>query len=200
MKTWYNSSNIAKKVLHARYGSNYPQFWKEVIDWKGWRETRKLYLTHVEKEQKREKEQQQPQEHTKVKLESSADIPPPRKRKSRWGTAPASKATTTTSTTNSNSDSPPKRKSRWATRGRDPTPKPISGAVPNSNFNNGSVLDLLPGLPAQLTAAQSDQLKELQAQLRLANSKLETLEEDAKRVDALPVGHADRSPSPPPGT
>ena len=203
MKQWYNTSPIAKKVLHLQHGSEYPAFARDVIHWKGWKDTRKLFLRDKEskegklqKERERQqkiKQEEQIKKEDPIKREDSNKEEKPRKRRSRWGTAPAIKE---------EPSEPPRRKSRWA-RGRDETPKPVNGAafalpgVPRSS--GGSVLDLLPGLPASLTAAQSTELKELQAKLRTANFKLENLEKEAKRVDALPVGHADRSPSPPPG-
>ena len=49
-----------------------------------------------------------------------------------------------------------------------------------------------------LTPEQQTQLTSLQSHQRTINSKLSNLELEAKRVDDLPHGHPDRSPSPPP--
>jgi hypothetical protein len=186
MKQWYNSSPIAKKVLHLQYGSEYPAFARDVETWKGWKDARKLYLKDKESKESKQKQKVKLEQETQ-QTNQTQENGKPRKRRSRWGTAPPEAKDTS---------EPPRRKSRWA-RGRVETPKPVNGAMP---FASGSVLDLLPGLPSSFSAAQSSELKELQAKLRTANFKLENLENEAKRVDALPVGHADRSPSPPPGT
>jgi hypothetical protein len=96
---------------------------------------------------------------------------------------------------------PRKRKSRWATAKAPPgqAPQPPSKrhmAPPPLN---------LPGMhlggPAHhLTPAQQEDLRRMQAQLRRVNDRLDNLEREAARVDDLPRGHRERSPSPPPGT
>jgi splicing factor 1 len=174
MKAWYNSNPDAK-ILHPKYGSAYPDFWRDVVTWDGWKTARKLYLKSIEGKQQ------------SSNSKSSDAIP--RKRKSRWGD---SVATGTDSNTNGDTHEP-KRKSRWGdastqTRGRDTAP--VTGT--------NSVLDILPGLPSKLSSAQSAELAELQKTLRECNMKLENLEQEAARVDKLPIGHRDRSPSPPP--
>eukprot|EP00979_Chaetoceros_neogracilis_P016901 scaffold10163_cov270-Chaetoceros_neogracile.AAC.9 len=165
MKTWYNTHQHAK-ALHMKYGSMYPAFWRDVVNWGGWKAARKLYLQSTEGS-------------PNPPASSAAAVP--RKRKSRWATSdensPASPST-----------DPPKRKSRWA-RGRDTTPMP-----PPTN----SVLDLLPGMSCKLSAAQSVELQNLQKTLRECSAKLSGLEQEAARIDALPIGHRERSPSPPP--
>mmetsp|Transcript_8919 Transcript_8919/g.11212 ORF Transcript_8919/g.11212 Transcript_8919/m.11212 type:complete len:704 (-) Transcript_8919:1366-3477(-) len=187
MKKWYNTSTEATSLLHAKYGSTYPSFWRDVIQWDGWKETRKLFLKSTES----------PSGGATSTTTSSATSSNTaasqqggqRKRRSRW----ASSTDNSNGTTENNTE-PPKRKSRWAKsadaateRGRDQTPKPVN-----------SVLDILPGLPSNLDSAQSVRIKELQKTLRGANQRLENLEQEAARIDALPVGHPDRSPSPPP--
>ncbi len=74
MKSWYNSCNdddVVLSNLKERFGSTYPEFWKDVIHWEGWKETRKAYLTYTEKGR-----QQQ----------SSSSQAATRKRRSRWET------------------------------------------------------------------------------------------------------------------
>lgn len=173
MKTWYNTHSHAK-ALHPKYGPTYPAFWRDVVNWDGWKACRKLYLQSVERSSKNNSQSKSPA--TGSNNETNAV---PRKRKSRWAT---------TDTSSSNQASPPKRKSRWA-RGRDPTP--VAQPQP-------SVLGLLPGLPSNLSAEQSAELEKLKKTIRECNAKLENLEKEAARVDALPIGHRDRSPSPPP--
>ena len=57
----------------------------------------------------------------------------------------------------------------------------------------------LPGMPQNLSRQQQDEFRRHQGRLREINTKLDNLEAEAARVDALPRGHRDRSPSPPPG-
>jgi splicing factor 1 len=67
------------------------------------------------------------------------------------------------------------------------------------NQTPGSILGLLPGLPSNMTPEQVSKLSTMQMRLRVVNQKLnQNLELEAARVDALPRGHPDRSPSPPP--
>jgi hypothetical protein len=194
MKQWYNTAPESKSALHSKYGMSYPSFWREVVSWNGWKESRKLFLKSMELKEKKERERKNnggnagnaangvSGTNTGTGSETGR-----RKRRSRWGNA-----TNDTTNTNTNNDSPPKRKSRWGDRGRSEAPKPLS-------TNSASVLDILPGLPTNLNSEQSQKLKGLQKLLREANQKLENLEVEAERVDALPNGHPDRSPSPPPG-
>lgn len=103
----------------------------------------------------------------------------PRKRRSRWGSADTA--------SNDSGGSSNKRRSRW---GKDPTPTPpVTPVLPG-----------LPGMPARLTPQQQAEMSALQGRLRSINDKIANLEQEAARVDALPRGHRDRSPSPPPGT
>ena len=176
MKTWYNGGDsAASKDLQAKYGP-YPGLWKEVLNWPGWKEARKEYLKHKELGDK-----------------PSADTnaaPIPRKRKSRWG---SSTDNNSNSNSNLNDDSSSKRRSRWG------------GGSGNTTTNAPSVSSVyappLPGMvmPTQLPQEKQEEMKRLQARLREINVKLENLEREAARVDALPRGHRERSPSPPPG-
>jgi hypothetical protein len=59
---------------------------------------------------------------------------------------------------------------------------------------------VLPGMPSHLDPQQQAELQRLQSRLREINDKMSGLEMEAARVDALPRGHRDRSPSPPPST
>ena len=187
MKKWYNSNSDAK-ILHTIYGPAYPDFWRDVVTWKGWKETRKRYLKSIGGHLSSARasasaaatsngiETKSTSTTTAGSSSSSTPTNGSRKRKSRWATATAAAPTA----------DPPKRKSRWA-RGRDPTPAPTN-----------SVLDLLPGLPSKLSAAQSQDLSIFQKTLRECNAKLTNLDAEAAKIDALPIGHRDRSPSPPP--
>lgn len=188
MKNWYNTHHDAKS-LHASYGPTYPAFWRDVINWDGWKETRKLYLKSIEG-----KIHSSTVSNNNSVAASTTDSTAPRKRKSRW----ASKSDdTTTGDNNSNAQSNDrsKRKSRWAREGEStPSSSAPARVLPPTN----SVLDFLPGLPNKLSSTQSDELGILQRTLRECNARLSNLESEAARVDALPVGHRERSPSPPP--
>lgn len=215
MKQWYNNAPEAISTLHSRYGSSYPSFWKEVISWNGWRESRKLFLKSMELKEKKERERRQQLAANNNNNANNAGVngasagsnatadsanggksAPRRKRRSRWGNN-----TNTNTSSNTNESQPTKRRSRWGdsnNRGRDETPKPnTTNSI--STTSTSSILDILPGLPTNLNSQQSVKLKELQSLLREANKRLENLEVEAARVDALPKGHVDRSPSPPPG-
>ena len=192
MKQWYNNSPEAQSTLHSKYGSTYPSFWRDVITWNGWKESRKLFLKALESKdgQRNGVATENSVNGTSSAIADANENAGKRKRRSRWGT-------TSDVDTNNNGDNNTsiKRKSRWGDRGRDGTSQPNAT---NAAINTNSVLDILPGLPTNLTGEQNQKLKELQALLREANQKLENLEIEASRVDALPKGHPDRSPSPPP--
>ncbi len=193
MKTWYNTHADAR-ALHGKYGPNYPSFWREVVDWEGWKAARKLYLKSIEGKAKNAA-------NNGNGTDGKSPNAPTRKRKSRWATSsstsPAGTNNGSGSSTNPTQSDPPKRKSRWA-RGRDPTPMASTNGLAAGSGGSKSVLDILPGLPSNLSSSQSSELSSLQRTLRECNAKLANLETEAARVDKLPIGHADRSPSPPP--
>jgi hypothetical protein len=102
----------------------------------------------------------------------------PRKRRSRWGNADDSNA----------NGGAQKRRSRWG-REEAPAAAPMLKPLPGLG---------LPGMPTNLTPEQQGEFGKCQTRLREVNHKLENLEGEAARVDALPRGHRERSPSPPP--
>ena len=53
-------------------------------------------------------------------------------------------------------------------------------------------------IPTHLPPHKQEEMRRLQARLREINDKMDRLEPEAARVDALPRGHRERSPSPPP--
>jgi hypothetical protein len=227
MKTWFNGSSLDAVSLREKYGP-YPALWKEVLNWPGWKEARKAYLKFTQggdgavandsngvKEDSNaapSSSSSSPDKNTKQTGDSV-----PSKRRSRWGTAD-----------NNNNDhddgnTSNKRRSRWGrddtsstvaatTFTSDPTKRltmsssmmpghygPVGGSsvVPNLKPLPGLGL---PGMPTNLTPQQQEEMKALQGRLREINEKLDNLEIEAARVDALPRGHRDRSPSPPQGT
>jgi splicing factor 1 len=104
----------------------------------------------------------------------------PRKRRSRWGNA-------------SEENPSQKRRTRW---GREEVPTPGRSTAPMRKPLPGLGL---PGMPTNLTPEQQGDFSRFQSNLRAVNVKLDNLEKEAARVDALPRGHRERSPSPPPG-
>lgn len=228
MKTWFNGSSPEATALRSKWG-DYPSMWKEVLNWKGWKEARRAFVAHQQIGErgngnanghdttksapaiKMEPGQQggpSPTAHTGNEQSNNGhgESSVPRKRKSRWGTV---------------SDDQP-RKSRWdpppaagpaAHTSTLPTSVPLQSHVqpslPSSSYTNPSyhqipqrqqpVLPGLPGMPANLTPQQQQEMEKYQARLREVNEKLQVVEQEAMRVDALPRGHRERSPSPPPG-
>jgi splicing factor 1 len=202
MKQWYNSNHSTAHGARAKYGGEYPAFWRDVINWPGWKETRKAYMSFLAMSDKQ----------TGDNAEATGTIDPPkRKRRSRWGASDNDPGT-------SENPRPGPRRSRWSSdepsnSSTTPTQQGLninaalsaamslsSAGGPNNPAAAASkgVLDLLPGLPASLTSEQQQRLAHLQHRLRISNEKLNNLEQEASRVDALPRGHRERSPSPPP--
>ena len=90
---------------------------------------------------------------------------------------------------------PRKRKSRWGSASQEQQPLPKR---PTNQHNSGGPLPL--PLPTALPPHKQQEMKELQSKLKAINDKMDNIEREAARVDALPRGHRERSPSPPPGT
>jgi hypothetical protein len=197
MKKFWNESTLPDIVEARSKHGNYPGLWKEVLTWKPYKEVRKLYLKHSST--------------TTTSSSSSSDAPAacgdtssssiPRKRRSRWGSASQDDA----GGDNGNN----KRRSRWgddpAGTTNNPSTAPAPAQPPTGVATVGTVnptaLTLpIPGLPtvSNLAPHQQEEMKSLQSRLRFINSKMENLEQEAARVDALPRGHRERSPSPPP--
>lgn len=221
MKTWFNGSSPDAVPLREKYGP-YPGLWKEVLNWPGWKEARKAYLKSTQGGGNGPKEDSNAApSNTSVDNSSSNNNNTntngdsvPRKRRSRWGTADSGKS----NGNDSDGNSANKRRSRW---GRDDPSSSTPASVPTNSTPSASVPGHygpaagappaaptlkplpglgLPGLPTNLTPQQQEEMKTLQGRLREINEKLDNLEREAARVDALPRGHRERSPSPPPGT
>jgi len=189
MKKWFNEdSSEEAAVLRKKYGA-YPGLWKEVLNWAGWKEARKSYLKHI----------QGATSSSSTNEQKSSEEPLSRKRRSRWGD-------TGNNSNDKNGATVNKRRSRW---GRE---EPSSMAVtPSATSVSGhygpsgggrSTIGLpglgLPGMPTNLTPEQKKEMEILQGRLREVNVKLDNIESESARVDALPRGHRERSPSPPP--
>ena len=196
MKTWFMGDSADAATLRKKYGP-YPGLWKEVLNWPGWKEARKMYLQH-----------QQKGESAASPTAGTADSTAiPRKRRSRWGTTTEDSSSSNNNgagTNNNGGTEPPtkQRRSRWATASGGAAPPP--GAAPSSTTTPAvptmmAPLPGLPGMPTNLPPQEQEKMKTLQARLRAINEKLQNLETEAARVDNLPRGHRDRSPSPPPG-
>jgi hypothetical protein len=169
MKTWFMGSSPAARALRQLHG-DYPGLWKEVLNWKGWKEARKEYL----------KEQHQGPSSSATTGNSVDAEEGPRKRRSRWGDAVSTDANADDQQANAN-----KRRSRWGSAEQQP---PVQEHA-------------LPGLGiGAMTPQQQEEMRRLQLRLRDINDKLATVDREAARVDALPRGSRERSPSPAPGT
>lgn len=193
MKTWFMGPSDDAKQLRDKYGP-YPGLWKEVLNWPGWKEARRAYLKST-------------QNGDSSKSSMGGEIP--RKRRSRWGNADNSD---TNAPPNNNSqysnegrpsDNEPPQKQRRSRWGRDQDQQQQSNHYqPQPGRSQGGVRALpglgLPGMPQNLTPQQQDEFRRHQTRLREINTKLDNLEREAARVDALPRGHRERSPSPPP--
>jgi hypothetical protein len=181
MKEWFMGSSSTASALRDKYGP-YPSLWKEVLNWPGWKEARKAYLQHTQTQTGEASETQ-------------------RKRRSRWGNADESNNNNTINSSNNNEQESNKRRSRW---GRDqPPPAPVPIPMIRAPYPAVAVpvapLPGLPGMPTNLAPQDQQKMVALQSRLRVINDKLSNLEFEASRVDDLPRGHRDRSPSPPPG-
>lgn len=169
MKQWFMGDSAEAKALREKWG-DYPGLWKEVLNWKGWKEARKGYLAYQQTNRADNGSRNWRPEGENV----------PRKRKSRWGGTDPSSA---------GAQAPPSRRSRWSSNAPSSHPAPAPSSRPS--------LPGLPGMPANLPPRQRQEMEVLQARLREVNTRLQNVEQEAARVDALPV--RERSPSPPPG-
>jgi hypothetical protein len=196
MKNWFMGSTEDAATLREKYGP-YPGLWKEVLNWPGWKEARKGYLKF-----------HQTQESSSSSNSGDkgggggGDESVPRKRRSRWGAAseaPHNDDDNNINNTAANGSPPQKRRSRW---GRDEAPAPAPAAPAAPPLMNIRPLPGLglPGMPTNLGPQQQQEFRNYQTRLRDINLKLDNLEAEATRVDALPRGNRERSPSPPPGT
>jgi len=178
MKKWFNSSDhVEVENLRKKYGT-YPSLWKECLNWAGWKEARKSYLRHTQE--------------SAQKLTQKSDAP--RKRRSRWGDADKK-----------DSNGATKRRSRWGKEDKNTTTSSVTAAGVSGQHGppgGGAAINIfglgLPGMPTNLTPEQQKDMRSLQGRLRETNEKLDNLEREAARVDDLPRGHRERSPSPPP--
>eukprot|EP00934_Nitzschia_sp_Nitz4_P000222 Nitzschia sp. Nitz4//scaffold174_size87051//527//2499//NITZ4_005096-RA/size87051-augustus-gene-0.49-mRNA-1//1//CDS//3329538833//222//frame0 len=194
MKNWFMGPSREAGELRNKYGP-YPGLWKEVLNWPGWKEARKAYLKSTQAGDS--------SSSGAGAATSSTSTEIPRKRRSRWGTADDNGNLNNSSNNNNNghgNDGPAakQRRSRW---GREPTsgpPAPSPYERPGGMPPQGLPGLGLPGMPQNLTPQQQNEFHSLQARLREINNRLDNVETEAARVDALERGHRDRSPSPPP--
>lgn len=200
MKNWFMGPTQEAKELRDKYGP-YPGLWKEVLNWPGWKEARKAYLKFT----------QGGGNESMSKSPHDGDQAP-RKRRSRWGVANDDE-----DHHNEHEGDPPSqrpRRSRWGQESGPPVPAPAPvvpppqlpvPAIPSQSTTGALPVPIvplpglgLPGMPQNLSPQQQDEFRRHQARLKEINSKLDNLDAEAARVDALPRGHRDRSPSPPP--
>jgi hypothetical protein len=186
MKTWYNdessSSSPVVQELKQKYGASYPSLWKEVLNWSGWKDTRRAYLQHT----------QQGSGSSNNNIQDISE----RKRKSRWGSTTSSSGNDVTA-----QEDGARKSRRWGTAATDArNPIMATPQLPSGLLSLPGMMDVATA-SAHLTPEQQAKRAELQANLRSVNEKLSgDLDAEAARVDALPRGHRERSPSPPPST
>jgi len=168
LKLWYTSSHNPSLVELRSKYGAFPSFWQELKSWGGWRDVHKLYLTSTEK--KRDAPGN-PNNRGGGNPNNSGGGNP-----NNAGGSPAAPA-----------DRGRARKSRW---GAAASP----AAAPSGNSR--AALTLSNGVT--LPASQIDAYNSLNMALKKTQGKILTLPMDVKRIDTLPKGHADRSPSPPP--
>jgi hypothetical protein len=191
MKNWFMSASKEAKALRDKYGP-YPGLWKEVLNWPGWKEARKAYLGFTQAGESSSPTNNDSTTNTNDSSNGGSAVP--RKRRSRWGVAEDNNDNhNDRANNNDHNDEPNKRRSRW---GRDqpsapaPPPPVIQQPLPGLG---------LPGMPANLPPQQQEEMRRHQTRLKDINHRLENLDQEASRVDALPRGHRERSQSPPPG-
>jgi hypothetical protein len=213
MMEWYNSTHHHNNVsaLHDKYGATYPESWKNVLNWNGWKETRAAYLQYLQQGSEPSTtgsstttqnssgtngtqattttteplaiKEEPPSQST----EPSSEAAKP-KRKSRWGNATSAAATTTPTTvstdgTTDSLDTSNGKRGRWGTT----TPTAATPAVMTTSALH----------PSNGTSGGTE-LEQLQAKLRALNYKIDHAVEEATRIDALPHDDRERSVSPPP--
>lgn len=206
MKNWFMGPTQEAKELRDKYGP-YPGLWKEVLNWPGWKEARKAYLKFTQGGGGSNESTSQSNQ--------DGDQQGQRKRRSRWGVA--NDEEDHHHNHNEQEGNPPSqrpRRSRWGQESGPPAPAPAPVvAAPNlpvpplpvqpTSVPPAPIVPLpglgLPGMPQNLSPQQQEEFRRHQARLKEINSKLDNLDAEAARVDALPRGHRDRSPSPPPG-
>jgi hypothetical protein len=192
MKTWYSGSSPTVEALRTKFGP-YPSLWKEVLNWAGWKEVRKAYLQFTQLGE----------------APAPSDSSAPRKRRSRWGAASDAAQENAGNGHGHEIESSNKRRSRWGKEESEYTATtmpsqqmvaPVQTQQPSWQQQQQQPGLVLPGMPSHLDPQQQAELQRLQSRLREINDKMSGLEMEAARVDALPRGHRDRSPSPPPST
>jgi hypothetical protein len=223
MMEWYNNNNTSHELqpLREKYGPKYPESWKHVLNWNGWKETRKAYVQYL----------QQRESSTTTVSSSSNDRAPEHTNETSSAVANPTTDNNTITPTNAtvtatneelknDTAAKPKRKSRWGsvstTTTTETTTATTSSGTNGSTTTNGTLTNTNDGntivdtsngskrgrwgtttLPATETTTSSE-LEQLRSQLRSLNYKIDHVVEEANRIDALPHNHRERSVSPPP--
>ena len=207
MRAWYGGDSRAAAAARKELGeAPYPAFWKDVVAWDGWKVARRAYLRYSEGGG-REAEEASGGAGGEAGAGGGAAEEGGRKRRSRWAKSADAPTEAELQGNGDDSGSPAKRRSRWArdqdrdqNRDQDQNQNqdaPSTGPSAESAVAAALGIGGLAQQPAA-TAEQRAELAQVQARLRGINERLANLEVEAVRVDALPRGHRDRSPSPPP--
>ena len=221
MMQWYNNNNHHNnntissspaqeeelQQLREKYGPTYPESWKHVLNWNGWKDTRKVYIQHVQQSESSTTHQNV---DTTGSVTHSTILPP-----TPTATAAAAVTTTINDTKNDTTTDKPKRKSRWGNVSATASTSTTTTAhVTTTTNNNGTNIDTSNGSGSKrgrwgTTAMETNEtttnnnhhqseLEQLRLQLRTLNYKMDHVVEEANRIDALPHNHRERSVSPPP--
>jgi splicing factor 1 len=201
MKSWYNNVSDPDHVvglsgLKAKYGESFPAFWQDLPKWDGWKEVRREYLLYSENGCRFVAK-------TNGDGDGAGRDQQTRRRRKRWGDAAGG---------DDDAGGERSRRSRWASESDAPAAPPppvadpvmaalgLSAPIPSGGDVGGVVVGGIggAGIASGLDPRASEELAALQARLRVANARLSNLDYEASRIDALPRGHPERSPSPPP--
>lgn len=227
MMAWYNNINNTSQELQQlreQYGAKYPESWKQVLNWNGWKDTRKSFVEHIQQHKSSTSNN-----NTTVTASDVVATPTPANDTTTLITTANTTATTNEVSTN-DITAKPKRKSRWGNVSTKSTTATTNGGatatsdatsissntMDNSNGSKrgrwgttaahvSSATDMVHNGESSNTDSATGQnknnlseLEQLRMQLRSLNYKIDHVVEEANRIDALPHNDRERSVSPPP--
>ena len=216
MKAWYEQQDPDAVVspelqrLREQYGPNYPESWKNVLNWNGWKDTRKVYLLHSVQQPPDVSSTSHNNKSSTTAATTTVVVAPsviePPTTEGNQTLVSTDTATTNTNTEESKNDATtkPKRKSRWGSVSTTTTTTSTNATTTNgtttSTTTNGESSHFLDHHSNNSKRGRwgTTELEQLRMQLRALNHKIDHVVEEANRIDALPHHHRERSVSPPP--
>ncbi|GMI27694.1 hypothetical protein TeGR_g9855 [Tetraparma gracilis] len=193
LKLWYNSShNAGLAPLRERHGA-FPAMWQEIGGWGGWKDVYRLYLVSTEKQGGGN-----PNNGTGGNPNNSGGGNPNNggggNPNNGGGGNPNNPNNKRPADAAAGEERGRARKSRW---GSAPAAAPAGGGRSGSRWGAAPAsLTLSNGVTLQ--GEQVAKYTEFNEGLKKVQTKILTVGVDAARASALPKGHQDRSPSPPP--